>query len=294
MSVLNSHHSFRQKTTQKQALSAHRHISFTAHYTGYMWHVMGISHPAFATRKGQVLTTLLKPLEHWSEKTIGGSIRKTLKQRHQMLDVALEDLISQFPDLQVIEIATGLSPRGWSFRQKYPDLVFIEVDLPDMAQTKKQALIQAGQSDATVLAIDLFTPQISDMFANLRTDQPVVVISEGLVNYFNQAMLKTLWSSLAAHGQRFKAFHYLTDLCPEPVQHPFAQLVWKSSRLLGAISRSAFSFHFQTPQQVIHFFKDCGYDEVMIEQPAQQQKTAYSEQHLGDFVWMVHAQKHHA
>lgn len=35
------------------ALSAHRHISFTAHYTGYIWYSMGISHPVFATRKGK-------------------------------------------------------------------------------------------------------------------------------------------------------------------------------------------------------------------------------------------------
>ncbi|TXJ09488.1 MAG: leucine carboxyl methyltransferase [Acinetobacter sp.] len=273
--------------TQEQ-LSEHRHISFTAHYTGYMWYVMGISHPAFATSKGKFLTTLLKPLEVWSERVIGGSIRKTLTQRHQMIDMALEKLITQHPDLQVIEIATGLSPRGWSFRQQYPDLRYIEVDLPDMAATKKLALEKAGQPEAEVLAVDLFTPQIQDMFAALAYDAPLVIISEGLVNYFSKDALKTLWTTLAKHGQQFQQFYYLTDICPEPVHHPLAKLVWKSSQLLKFLSRSAFSFHFINPQEVITFVKACGYNHVTIQQPSQ--TTQNDTEHLGDFVWFVQAE----
>ncbi len=35
---------FKQTGTamSEQQLSEHRHISFTAHYTGYMWYLMGI------------------------------------------------------------------------------------------------------------------------------------------------------------------------------------------------------------------------------------------------------------
>ena len=119
------------------ALSAHRHISFTAHYTGYIWYSMGISHPVFATRKGKLLAKLVHPLESWAEKHVGGSMRTTLKQRHQMIDDHLSALIQQYPNLQVLEIASGLSPRGWSFRQQYPEIDYRELDLPDMAQIPK-------------------------------------------------------------------------------------------------------------------------------------------------------------
>jgi len=51
-----------------QQLSEHRHISFTAHYTGYIWYTMGISHPVFATSKGKMLAKLVHPLESWAEK----------------------------------------------------------------------------------------------------------------------------------------------------------------------------------------------------------------------------------
>ncbi|EOR10657.1 hypothetical protein F896_00075 [Acinetobacter genomosp. 15BJ] len=45
-----------------QQLSKHRHISFTAHYTGYIWYQMGISHPALATAKGKTLAALVHPM----------------------------------------------------------------------------------------------------------------------------------------------------------------------------------------------------------------------------------------
>ena len=48
-----------------QQLSKHRHISFTAHYTGYIWYQMGISHPLFATSKGKTLAMIAHPIESW-------------------------------------------------------------------------------------------------------------------------------------------------------------------------------------------------------------------------------------
>ena len=47
----------------QQQLSPHRHISFTAHYTGYIWYQLGWSHAALASRKGHRLAALMHPLE---------------------------------------------------------------------------------------------------------------------------------------------------------------------------------------------------------------------------------------
>lgn len=275
----------------EQELSKHRHISFTAHYTGYIWYQMGISHPAFATSKGKFLAAIVNPFENWAEKVVGGSMRTTLKSRHQMIDDALIQLLQQHPDLQVVEIAAGLSPRGWGFRQKYPDLRYIEVDLPDMAQVKKQALVQAHQPEAEVLAVDLFSSQLKDLFAVLDVTQPVVIISEGLINYFPKESLQRLWQSFADYGKVFPDFYYLTDLYPEPTQHKLAKLIWQSSKLLKFMSRSSFGFHFTTPQEVTDFIKNIGFSEVNVQQPSQQANTENSNQHLGDLVWFIQAKR---
>lgn len=276
-----------------QQLSKHRHISFTAHYTGYIWYQMGISHEALATAKGKSLAYLVHPIESWAEKYVGGSMRTTLKQRHTMLDHHLEQLIQESPDLQVLEIACGLSPRGWWFRQHYPSITYRELDLPDMAQTKQNALQQIEKNPPEVLSVDLFTEAFAQAFEVFDPNRPLVVISEGLINYFDKDLLKQLIQSIAHHGSSFKNFHYLTDLYPEPVKNKLASIIWNSSKLLKLMSRSSFSFHFKSPQEVKVFFKDTEFQQVNVEQPQiffGQISSDAHEQHLGDLVWIIHAQ----
>ncbi|OOT53930.1 class I SAM-dependent methyltransferase [Acinetobacter pittii] len=276
-----------------QQLSKHRHISFTAHYTGYIWYQMGISHEALATAKGKSLAYLVHPIESWAEKYVGGSMRTTLKQRHTMLDHYLEQLIQENPDLQVLEIACGLSPRGWWFRQHYPSITYRELDLPDMAQTKQNALQQIEKNAPEILSVDLFTEAFAQAFEVFDPNRPLVVISEGLINYFDKGLLKHLIQSIGHYGATFKKFHYLTDLYPEPIKNKLASIIWNSSKLLKLMSRSSFSFHFKSPQEVNDFFKDTEFEQVTIEQPQiffGEVSQDSHEEHLGDLVWIIHAQ----
>ncbi|MCL6247548.1 class I SAM-dependent methyltransferase [Acinetobacter sp. ANC 4945] len=281
-----------------QSLSEHRHISFTAHYTGYIWYSMGISHPVFATRKGKFLARLVHPLESWAEKNVGGSMRSTLKQRHAMIDQHLDQLITQHPQLQVLEIACGLSPRGWNFRTKHPEIDYRELDLPDMAKIKTQALKQIDPHAPEVLTGDIFTQDFERIFQSFDPKRPLVVISEGLINYFDQTLLNKLLQGITEYGASFQELHYLTDIYPEPVKNRLARFIWASSKLLKVMSRSAFTFHFQSPAELQQFFSHTGFEEVDVVQPAlyfpQQHLDQVipfhdAEQHCGDLVWMVHA-----
>lgn len=87
------------------------------------------------------------------------------------------------------------------------------------------------------------------------SNRPLVVISEGLINYFDKDLLKQLIQSIAHYGASFKKLHYLTDLYPEPVKNKLASIIWNSSKLLKLMSRSSFSFHFKTPLEVKDFLK---------------------------------------
>ncbi|WP_151716825.1 class I SAM-dependent methyltransferase [Acinetobacter sp. TUM15071] len=275
-----------------QQLSKHRHISFTAHYTGYIWYQMGISHPALATAKGKTLAALVHPIESWAEKYVGGSMRTTLKQRHSILDNHLKELIEQHPNLQVLEIACGLSPRGWWFRQHYPNITYRELDLPDMAATKQAALQQIESNVDEVLSVDLFTDAFAAAFEVFDPQRPLVIISEGLINYFEKPMLQQLIQAIANYGQNFKELHYLTDIYPEPTQNKLATIIWNSSRLLKWMSRSAFSFHFKNPAEVENFFQEAGFNQVDVLQPKQffeQATLENTQQHLGDLVWVIQA-----
>ena len=274
--------------------SKHRHISFTAHYTGYIWYQMGISHDAFATSKGRFLAKIANPIETLAERYIGGSMRTTLQARHTLLDEHLTQLIQQYPDLQILEIAAGLSPRGWWFRSHFPNIDYRELDLPAMAEIKQNALQEINQNSPKMLSADLFTEDFKTAFDVFDSNKPLVIISEGLINYFDKNLLQQLLKSIVNYGQSFKALHYLTDLYPEPVKNKLAKVIWSSSKLLKWMSRSAFSFHFVNPTEVQDFFKTAGFKQVEVIQPQQYFETSFNtlpngQEHLGDLVWMVHA-----
>ena len=281
-----------------QQLSEHRHISFTAHYTGYIWYSMGISHPVFATRKGKFLAKVLHPLESWAEKHVGGSMRTTLKQRHSIIDDQLTQLIQQHPDLQILEIACGLSPRSWNFRQKFPQITYRELDLPDMAKIKTQALQKLDSEAPEVLTADIFTHDFEKIFHTFDSKCPLVIISEGLINYFDKTLLNKLLQGMTEYGQDFTKLHYLTDIYPEPVKNKLANFIWSSSKLLKVMSRSSFTFHFINPQEVQSFFSHAGFNTVDVIQPlsfSHKEDTSNvihfqnPEEHGGDLVWVIHA-----
>ena len=281
-----------------QDLSQHRHISFTAHYTGYIWYSMGISHPVFATSKGKFLAKVLHPLESWAEKHVGGSMRTTLKQRHSIIDDQLTQLIQQHPDLQILEIACGLSPRSWNFRQKFPQITYRELDLPDMAKIKTQALQKLDSEAPEVLTADIFTHDFEKIFHTFDSKRPLVIISEGLINYFDKTLLNKLLQGMTEYGQDFTKLHYLTDIYPEPVKNKLANFIWSSSKLLKVMSRSSFTFHFINPQEVQSFFSHAGFNTVDVIQPlsfSQKEDTSNvihfqnPEEHGGDLVWVIHA-----
>ena len=281
-----------------QDLSKHRHISFTAHYTGYIWYSMGISHPVFATSKGKFLAKVLHPLESWAEKHVGGSMRTTLKQRHSIIDDQLTQLIQQHPDLQILEIACGLSPRSWNVRQKFPQINYRELDLPDMAKIKTQALQKLDSEAPEVLTADIFTHDFEKIFHTFDSKHPLVIISEGLINYFDKTLLNKLLQGMTEYGQDFTELHYLTDIYPEPVKNKLANFIWSSSKLLKVMSRSSFTFHFINPPEVQSFFSHAGFNTVDVIQPlsfSQKEDTSNvihfqnPEEHGGDLVLVIHA-----
>lgn len=275
-------------------MSKHRHISFTAHYTGYIWYQMGLSHPQLATEAGRMYAAMLEPMECWTEFVYGNSIRKTLITRHTMLDDALTQLLAQYPDAQVLEIAAGLSPRGWRFRQQNSDLVFKELDLPNMAAIKQGILDEIEPTAPKVLALDILGSDWQSIVAEFDTSKPLLIVSEGLINYFEPAVLQRLLARLLQVGQAFPCVHYLTDLYPQPLNNQLAMVFWGNSHLLKWMSHSEFGFHFRHPAAVRDFFAQAGWQQVSVLQPkqlahAQGARTEAVDVHLGDLVWMVHA-----
>ncbi len=248
-------------------------ISFTALYTGHVWTRDGISAPFFHTRGGAFLYGALAPFEFVGRHIVGGNIRTFLLQRHHLIDHRLHQLI-EAGVTQVVEIACGLSPRGHRFCQQYPQLTYLETDLPDMAYRKQQLLQEHDvlSERHRVKPINIFAEDgelsLAHVLDQLDHSKPVVVITEGLVNYFPLDVISEFWKKLAVALQAFPQGTYLTDNYPLYRGMPFYRTLKVLGNMLGAVSRSQVGFHFHADDEAIGHFKALGFDDLKIHNPA--------------------------
>src|SRR5437763_12606727 len=93
-------------------------ISPTAEYTGYVWSRNGRSHPALSTLTGRAFYESLRPPMIASRLVGGPTIEAFLLARHRLIDLLLAGWIDDGRISQVLEIACGMSPRGWRFAER--------------------------------------------------------------------------------------------------------------------------------------------------------------------------------
>lgn len=193
-------------------------VSPTAHYTGEAWVRNGLSHPQLATWQGRALHRALALPNAASRRLGGPTLEGLLLARHRIIDSRLDELI-QGGVSQVVEVACGMSPRGWRFAQRYGDrLTYVEADLPAMAQRKREALERMGSlgDHHRVVELDVLRDggpgSLEALTENLDPAGGLVIVTEGLLTYLDDATVDALWARLAKVLGRFDRGVYLSDL----------------------------------------------------------------------------------
>jgi O-methyltransferase involved in polyketide biosynthesis len=250
------------------------HISPSAHYTGYVWYRHQLADTAFVTRFGRFVHGLLSPISWGARMAFDLDIEQLLLQRHLQIDAQLTAAIEQDGVCQVVEIACGLSPRGRRFSLRYPQLRYIEADLPVMAARKRLLLNAEGWlgSQHQVRAVDILAEEgancLAALFAELDQSKPVVVITEGLVNYFELALVESFWTRLAEQLRAFPQAIYLTELYPDLREHPrYRQLRWGVG-LIGRLTRGNYPLHYRNDPAIVQGFEKCGFSQVVVFDPS--------------------------
>jgi O-methyltransferase involved in polyketide biosynthesis len=232
-------------------------ISPTAHYTGYVWARNGLSHPELSTAQGRVLYESLRPMMTMSGLLGRGTLESYLLARHTAIDALLERAIEQHGVTQVIEVASGLSPRGWRFTERYGDrLTYVETDLPEMAKPKRQALVRMGARHR-VLALDALDeddlPALAD---ELDHETGLAIITEGLLGYLPPDDVASLWRRFAQTLSRFPAGRYISDLHLADVQ---TREVKAFRVLLSAFVRGNVYLHFDHAEEAATALREAGF-----------------------------------
>ncbi|AOY87215.1 methyltransferase [Marinobacter salinus] len=249
-------------------------ISFTALYTGAVWHRYGLSDDILATRQGRWLYHLMTPFEAASKVAIGGNIRTFLLQRHLIIDHLIDKAINEQGITQVLEIACGMSPRGIRLRARHPLIQMVEADLPNMAGRKAMRLLAAGRlgEHHQVTPIDILADHgeyqvetvIDRVFDNTN---PVIIITEGLTSYFTLDVISNFWRRLSAVMAKRPGSVYLSESYYRPKQPLLKGTLNTLGHVLGAVTRSQVSFHFLTDEEARAHFLSCGFTSATVHDP---------------------------
>ncbi len=247
-------------------------ISPTALYTGTVWRRNGLSHPAFATFAGTALWTGLVGPRRTASLLGAPDLDALLLARHHAIDTLLEQAIEAGEISQVVEIAAGLSPRGWRFASRHgSDLTYIETDLPGMTRRKEDLLSRAGLMGPghRVRVLDAFQPtgpiSLDALADELDPARGTAVITEGLINYFPMSHVLTLWGSVGAALHRFPRGLYLSDIHLD--QFPGA-VTATAKVLITAFVRGSVYSHFDTEQDAIDALRQAGFDDAELMLPS--------------------------
>lgn len=249
-------------------------ISFTALYTGAVWHRYGLSDDTLATEKGRWLYRLMTPFEAASKAAIGSNIRTFLLQRHLIIDHLIDRAIRNRGITQVLEIACGMSPRGIRLRQQHPLLHMVEADLPDMAARKALRLMATGRlgDHHQVTPIDILADygeyQLEKVIDRVfQNNEPVIIVTEGLTSYFSLETITEFWRRLAAAMAKRPGSVYLSESYYQPSQPVLNTTLKVLGGVLGAVTRSEVSFHFKTDIQAREHFLSCGFASATVHDP---------------------------
>jgi O-methyltransferase involved in polyketide biosynthesis len=247
-------------------------ISPTAHYTGEVWRRAGLSHPWLGTREGRVMVDALHPLMTVSGALGGPSLETYLLARHRAIDALLTEAVERHGITQVIEVAAGMSARGWRFANRYGDrLTYVEADLPAMTARKRAALERIGSlSEAhRVMEIDALRAagpgRLAELAGELEPDAGTAILTEGLLGYLPTDEVLGLWDRIAEVLSTFPTGRYISDLHLGSVQTPAVRFF---RRLLGAFVRGQVYLHFHGAAEAEAALRDAGFAAATVRRAA--------------------------
>ena len=244
-------------------------ISPTAHYTGHVWGRHGLSHPDLATVEGRLLFGALTPAMLASRALGGPTLEGLLLARHRIIDELLAREIDADRVTQVVEIASGMSPRGWRFAERYGDrLTYVEADLPAMAARKRRAIERIGRPGAnhSVVEIDALRdegPQsLAELASSLDPGAGLGIVTEGLLPYFPEEDVVGMWRRFARALGGFSAGLYLADIHLGGHDQPIVDRAFQA--VLGTFVRRPVHTHFDGEDGAQAALRTAGFAEARL------------------------------
>jgi len=254
-------------------------VSPTAYATGYFWYRHGLSHEGLLAPEGRKLDRRFGYLMRAVKLVSGMSIEALMLARHKGIDAVLSRHIDSGKVTQVIELAAGLSARGWRFSERYgKKIAYVETDLPHMVELKRGMLDKAGLNGprhrvVTVNALlDRGPGSLHELAQSLDRKAGLAIVTEGLMSYLDPRTARGVWRRIARTLSDFPTGVYLSDTYVRSDRYGLGGALFRG--VIQRFVRGRMHVHFETPDQAARLLKAAGFRSVTLHEPRSIPETA--------------------
>lgn len=255
-------------------------VSLTGHFTGQVWCRHDLSPEHLGSDLGRLLYQAQRPFGWISQQIYGSNLESMLLVRHQSLDDMVRAEIER-GTCQIVEIASGLSGRSLRMLESYPDhgLRYIEADLPRMIKWKRDRLTPAQKQDPRLTLCDLnilrlngamSLPAVLEQYVDPA--RPVLVITEGLVNYFRLSVIQDFWARLQAELSVYPRSTYLFEIWPRLPAYTESKMLKLGLAAIELLTRQRVPLHFADEQEIAAAMKATGFRQVQVINPDESER----------------------
>jgi len=183
-----------------------------------------------------------------------------IEARYKLID----KFIKETKATQILELASGFTPRGLNFCLENKEITYVELDLPQVIEKKQNILKQITDTPKNLYFVSgnaLNMQDINKCLKYFNTKKPIVVINQGLMRYLNFNEKHLLAENICNIIKPNNGFWLTCDLTPAKFITNQNKNINQNynAKLTQVTSRNNPNWRFKDKNHAEIFFNDLGF-----------------------------------
>ena len=208
------------------------------------------------------IDAVVKPTDPLEKEYLNTRKESGIGPRFEARYILTNRLLAQNKTSQILEIASGLSPRGQIMTEEDPSLTYVEVDLPTMTENKRKILKKLFTEGVAKPQKNLHIEDGNSLdFESLTSaikyfkNAPISIINEGLLSYFNFDQKAIMAKNIRSLLEKFGGVWITPD-----INLVKKQTITSHQKLVKELSGINIQDNeFADEESAIKFFEDAGF-----------------------------------
>jgi O-methyltransferase involved in polyketide biosynthesis len=215
------------------------------------------------------LTSRVKRQYFWVRKLTPEKKLREIFERRIQLSREIDTFINRYKPSQILELASGYSPRGILLTQKNKKLTYLETDFESVINYKKEVfkLIEKEEKislskNQVLVPFDVVSGNFNSLSKYFNKNKKTLVLAETLANYLNEEEHEKMLKNIQKFLGQFNNSAYLSHESKFAMTSSFLGKIFMLYR--NIVAKTENIVHFVDSDHVKFYFLKNGFKKVQI------------------------------